>query len=206
MSIKLENICKYYDQQVVISDVSLEVKDGEFFVLLGASGSGKTTLLNIIAGLVTPEKGCVFLHDRNVTDVPTPKRRVGFVFQDYALFQYMNVSENIEFGLEVQKVPKAQRKERSDKLLEMVGLVGLGRRMPSQLSGGQKQRVALARALAIEPDVLLMDEPLGALDAKIRTELRRSLKQIQQKAGVSAILVTHDFFRSVGCLNALPFR
>jgi sulfate/thiosulfate transport system ATP-binding protein len=192
MSIQLENISKYYGQQVVVNNVSLEIKDGEFFVLLGSSGSGKTTVLNIIAGLVHAEKGRVLLHGRDVTDVPTQKRRVGFVFQNYALFQYMNVAENIEFGLEVQKVPKAQRQAKRDELLELVGLVGLGGRMPSQLSGGQQQRVALARALAVEPDVLLFDEPLGALDAKIRTELRRSLKRIQQKSGVAAILVTHD--------------
>jgi len=192
MSIQLENISKYYDQQVVVNNVSLEIRDGEFFVLLGSSGSGKTTILNIIAGLVVPEKGRVFLHGRDVTHLPTPKRRVGFVFQNYALFQYMNVAENIEFGLTVQKLPKAQRQAKRDELLELVGLVGLGNRMPSQLSGGQQQRVALARALAVEPDVLLFDEPLGALDAKIRAELRRSLKQIQQKAGVAAIFVTHD--------------
>jgi sulfate transport system ATP-binding protein len=192
MSIQLENISKYFGQQVVVNNVSLEIKDGEFFVLLGSSGSGKTTILNIIAGLVTPEKGRVFLHGRDVTHIPTPKRRVGFVFQNYALFQYMNVAENIEFGLAVQKLPKAQRQAKRDELLELVGLVGLGGRMPGQLSGGQQQRVALARALAIEPDVLLLDEPLGALDAKIRADLRRSLKRIQQKAGVAAILVTHD--------------
>ena len=192
MSIQLENISKYYDQQVVVNNVSLEIKDGEFFVLLGSSGSGKTTILNIIAGLVHPEKGKVLLQGRDVTDEPTQKRRVGFVFQNYALFQYMNVAENIEFGLEVQKVPRVQRQNKRDELLELVGLVGLGGRMPSQLSGGQQQRVALARALAVEPGVLLFDEPLGALDAKIRTELRRSLKQIQQKSGVAAILVTHD--------------
>lgn len=192
MSIQLENISKYYGQQVVVNNVDLEIKDGEFFVLLGSSGSGKTTILNVIAGLVAPEKGRVLLHGRDVTDVPTQKRRVGFVFQNYALFQYMNVAENIEFGLQVRKVPRSQRQAKRDELLELVGLVGMGGRMPSQLSGGQQQRVALARALAVEPEVLLFDEPLGALDAKIRVELRRSLKRIQQKSGVAAILVTHD--------------
>lgn len=192
MSIQLENISKYFGRQIVVNNVSLEIKDGEFFVLLGSSGSGKTTILNIIAGLVQPEKGKVLLHGRDVTDVPTQKRRVGYVFQNYALFQYMNVAQNIEFGFEVQKVPRAQRQTKRDELLELVGLVGLGNRMPSQLSGGQQQRVALARALAVEPEVLLLDEPLGALDAKIRVDLRRSLKRIQQKSGVAAILVTHD--------------
>jgi len=189
MSIRLENISKHYGLQVVVNNLSLEVKDGEFFVLLGASGSGKTTVLNVIAGLIQPEKGKVLLHDRDVTNLPTQHRNVGYVFQNYALFQHMTVSHNIEFGLQVRKVPHEQRQRRSDELLEMVGLVGLGDRMPSQLSGGQQQRVALARALAPEPDVLLLDEPLGALDAKIRIELRRSLKKIQRR---SAILVTHD--------------
>lgn len=192
MSIRLENISKYYGIQNVVSNFNLEVQNGEFFVLLGASGSGKTTVLNIIAGLVEPDKGDVFLHERNVTHLPPRARNIGFVFQNYALFQYMNVAENIEFGLNVRKVPKSQRAIKRDELLDLVGLVGLGNRMPNQLSGGQQQRVALARALALEPEVLLLDEPLGALDAKIRIELRRSLKNIQRKSGVAAILVTHD--------------
>jgi sulfate transport system ATP-binding protein len=192
MSIRLENISKHYGHQVVVNNLSLEVQDGEFFVLLGASGSGKTTVLNIIAGLVQPDKGDVLLHDRNVTQLSPQKRNIGFVFQNYALFQYMSVADNIEFGLKVRKISKEERGKKRDELLEMVGLIGLGNRMPSQLSGGQQQRVALARALALEPDVLLLDEPLGALDAKIRIELRRSLKKIQRKSGVAAILVTHD--------------
>ncbi len=192
MSIRLENISKYYGQQIVVNNMSLEVKNGEFFVLLGASGSGKTTVLNIIAGLIQPDKGKVWLHEREVTHLATQQRNVGFVFQNYALFQYMNVAENIEFGLRLRKINKSKREKRRDELLELVGLVGLGGRMPSQLSGGQQQRVALARALALEPDVLLLDEPLGALDAKIRVELRRSLKNIQRQSGVAAILVTHD--------------
>lgn len=192
MSILLENVNKRYGQQTVVNNVSLEIKDGEFFVLLGSSGSGKTTILNIIAGLVDADEGRVLLHGRDVTDLPTQKRNVGFVFQNYALFEYMTVAENIEFGLQIRKVAKKERQRKRDELLELVGLVGLGERMPKQLSGGQQQRVALARALALEPDVLLLDEPLGALDAKIRTELRRSLKAIQQQLGVATILVTHD--------------
>ena len=192
MSILLENVSKRYGQQTVVNNVSLEIKDGEFFVLLGSSGSGKTTVLNIIAGLASADEGCVLLHDRDVTDLPTQKRNVGFVFQSYALFEYMTVAENIEFGLQIRKAPKKERQAKRDELLELVGLVGLGERMPKQLSGGQQQRVALARALALEPDVLLLDEPLGALDAKIRTELRRSLKAIQRQLGVATILVTHD--------------
>jgi sulfate transport system ATP-binding protein len=192
MSILLESVSKRYGEQTVVNNVSLEIKDGEFFVLLGSSGSGKTTVLNIIAGLASADEGRVLLHDREVTDLPTQERNVGFVFQNYALFEYMTVAENIEFGLQIRKVPKKERQMKRDELLELVGLVGLGERMPKQLSGGQQQRVALARALALEPDVLLLDEPLGALDAKIRTDLRRSLKTIQQQLGVATVLVTHD--------------
>lgn len=192
MSILLENVTKRYGPHTVVNDVSLEIKDGEFFVLLGSSGSGKTTVLNIIAGLVSADTGRVSLHGRDVSSLPPQKRNTGFVFQNYALFEYMTVAENIEFGLQIRKVAKKERQLKRDELLELVGLVGLGDRMPRQLSGGQQQRVALARALALEPDVLLLDEPLGALDAKIRVELRRSLKTIQRKLGVAAILVTHD--------------
>ena len=192
MSIILENVSKRYGQQRVVHGVSLEIQDGEFFVLLGSSGSGKSTVLNIIAGLVEAEEGRVLLHGRDVTNLPTQKRNVGFVFQNYALFEHMTVAKNIEFGLEIRTVPKSERQRKRDELLDLVGLVGLSERMPRQLSGGQQQRVALARALAMEPDVLLLDEPLGALDAKIRTELRRSLRAIQRELGVAAILVTHD--------------
>ncbi|MCI0398923.1 MAG: ATP-binding cassette domain-containing protein [Chloroflexi bacterium] len=192
MSIILENLTKRYDSHPVVNNVSLEVADGEFFVLLGSSGSGKTTILTMIAGLVAIDQGRVLLHGRDVTHLPTQGRRVGFVFQHYALFQHMTVADNIEFGLRVRKVAAAERRIRRDELLELVGLAGLGNRMPRQLSGGQQQRVALARALAHRPDVLLLDEPLGALDAKIRVELRRTLKAIQRELGIAAILVTHD--------------
>jgi sulfate/thiosulfate transport system ATP-binding protein len=192
MSIILENLVKRYDGLPVVNNVSLEIKDGEFFVLLGSSGSGKTTILNLIAGLTGLDQGRILLHGRDVTHLPTQQRKVGFVFQNYALFQHMSVADNIEFGLSVHKVPKAKRQARKDELLDIVGLSGLGERMPRQLSGGQQQRVALARALAFEPDVLLLDEPLGALDAKIRHGLRRSLKGVQRKLDVATILVTHD--------------
>jgi sulfate transport system ATP-binding protein len=191
MSIVLEKLVKRYDDHVVVNNVSL-VQDGEFFVLLGSSGSGKTTILNLIAGLTPLESGRIILNGHDVTTLPTQQRKVGFVFQDYALFQYMNVADNVEFALSIRKVPAAERRVRRDELLEIVGLAGLGDRMPQQLSGGQQQRVALARALAHRPDVLLLDEPLGALDAKIRVELRRSLKNIQRQLGIPTILVTHD--------------
>jgi sulfate transport system ATP-binding protein len=192
MSILLEQLTKRYDGHPVVNNVSLEVSDGEFFVLLGSSGSGKTTILSLIAGLTGVDHGRVLLHGRDVTYLPTQQRRVGFVFQNYALFQYMTVAENVEFGLSIRKVPTAERRQRRDELLDLVGLAGLGSRMPRQLSGGQQQRVALARALAYQPEVLLLDEPLGALDAKIRVDLRRTLKSIQRKLGIATILVTHD--------------
>ena len=192
MSILLEQLTKRYDGHPVVNNVSLEVADGEFFVLLGSSGSGKTTILSLIAGLTRVDQGRVLLHGRDVTYLPTQQRRVGFVFQNYALFQYMTVADNVEFGLSIRHTPIAERRQRRDELLEMVGLAGLGNRMPRQLSGGQQQRVALARALAHQPDVLLLDEPLGALDAKIRVELRRTLKAIQRRLGIATILVTHD--------------
>ncbi len=192
MSIVLEHLTKRYGGHPVVNDVSLEIADGEFFVLLGSSGSGKTTVLNMVAGLSGVDQGRILLHGRDVTDLPTQERRVGFVFQSYALFQHMSVADNIEFGMTLRKMPAAERRRWRDELLELVGLVGLGKRMPRQLSGGQQQRVALARALAIKPDVLLLDEPLGALDAKIRIELRRALRRIQRELNVTTILVTHD--------------
>lgn len=192
MSIVLERLTKRYDDHLVVNHVSLEIEDGEFFVLLGSSGSGKTTILNLIAGLVSADQGKILLHGRDVTWLSPQQRKVGFVFQSYALFQYMTVAENVEFGLSIRKAPANQRRQKRDELLEMVGLAGLGKRMPWQLSGGQQQRVALARALAYQPDVLLLDEPLGALDAKIRVELRRNLRAIQRRLGIATIFVTHD--------------
>jgi sulfate transport system ATP-binding protein len=192
VSVVLQNVTKHYGRTAVVNSVSLEVREGEFFVLLGSSGSGKSTLLNLIAGLVDPDQGTILLHGRDVTRVPTQHRKVGFVFQQYALFQHMTVADNVEFALRIRRVGPTQRRRRRDELLELVGLAGLGGRTPRQLSGGQQQRVALARALALEPDVLLLDEPLGSLDAKIRTELRRSLREIQRQSHVAAIFVTHD--------------
>jgi sulfate transport system ATP-binding protein len=192
VSVALQSVTKRFGGQAVVNNVSLEVRDGEFFVLLGSSGSGKSTLLKLIAGLVEPDEGKLLLHGQDVTRVPTQERNVGFVFQHYALFQHMTVAQNVEFGLQIRRVGRSQRRRKRDELLELVGLAGLGGRLPRQLSGGQQQRVALARALAIQPDVLLLDEPLGSLDAKIRTELRRSLRAIQRQSGVAAIFVTHD--------------
>lgn len=192
MSIVLEQLTKRYDGHPVVNNVSLEVGDGEFFVLLGSSGSGKTTILSLIAGLAPVDDGRILLHGRDVTFLPPQERKVGFVFQNYALFQSMTVADNVEFGLSIRKVSREKRQKRRDELLELVGLAGLGDRRPSQLSGGQQQRVALARALAYQPEVLLLDEPLGALDAKIRGELRRNLRNIQRQLGIATIFVTHD--------------
>src|SRR4029453_17210874 len=192
MSIVLEQLSKRYEGYPVVNNVSLEVADSEFFVLLGPSGSGKSTILRMIAGLAGIDAGRVVLHGRDVTLQPPQQRGTGFVFQNYALFRHMSVAENVEFGLRLRKVAAAPRRRKRDELLELVGLAGLGGRLPRQLSGGQQQRVALARALAHEPKVLLLDEPFGALDVKIRTQLRRSLREIQRKLRVTAILVTHD--------------
>ena len=192
MLIILEQISKRYGNLWVVDQVSLEIKDGELFVLLGSSGSGKSTILRLIAGLAEPTSGRILLGGRDVTHLTPQERGTGFVFQNYSIFRHMSVAENIEFGLRIRKVAKAERRRRTDELLELVGLAGLGRRYAHQLSGGQQQRVALARALVYEPDVLLLDEPFGALDVKIRTQLRRSLKEIQRRLGVTAILVTHD--------------
>jgi sulfate transport system ATP-binding protein len=192
MSIVLEQISKRYENQWVVDNVSLEVANKELFVLLGSSGSGKSTILRMIAGLTRPAGGRVFLHGRDVTSLTPQERGTGFVFQNYSIFRHMTVGENIEFGLRIRKTAKGERKQRREQLLDLVGLSGLGNRYAHQQSGGQQQRVALARALAYEPDVLLLDEPFGALDVKIRAQLRRSLKEIQRRLGVTTILVTHD--------------
>jgi len=192
MSIVLERLIKSYGSHLVVNQVSLEIANGELFVLLGASGSGKSTILRMIAGLAPIDGGRVLLHEKDVTMLRPQDRGVGFVFQNYALFRHMSVAENVEFALTVRKMPADRRRKRREELLELVGLSGLGNRLPTQLSGGQQQRVALARALAHEPAVLLLDEPFGALDALIRSELRRSLVQVHRELGVTTIFVTHD--------------
>ena len=192
MSIRLEQLAKSFGGQPVVKPTSLEVRDGELFVLLGASGSGKSTVLRMVAGLTAPDSGTIRLHERDVTHLPPQERGIGFVFQNYSIFRHMSVGENIEFPLKIRKVPPAERARRREELLDRVGLGGFGNRYAHQLSGGQQQRVALARALVHEPSVLLLDEPFGALDVKIRSQLRRNLREVQQQLGVTAILVTHD--------------
>ena len=192
MSITLDQITKHYGGAPVVNDVSLDIGDGEFFVLLGPSGSGKSTLLRAIAGLSRIDHGRIALHGRDVTHVAARKRGVGLVFQNYALFRHMTVAENIEFALRVRRVRSRARRQRRAELLRLVALEGLDDRLPAQLSGGQQQRVAVARALAHKPEVLLLDEPFGALDAKIREELRRTIREVQRELGISTVLVTHD--------------
>jgi sulfate/thiosulfate transport system ATP-binding protein len=172
--------------------VSLEIPDGSLTALLGPSGGGKSTLLRIIAGLERPDNGTVFIDGNDVTDVPVRKRGVGFCFQHYAPFRHLTVRRNIAFGLDVRRVPKAEIRQKVDNLLDLVKLAHLADRYPSQLSGGQRQRMALARALAIEPRVLLLDEPFGALDAQVRQQLRRWLRDLHEKIAVTTVLVTHD--------------
>jgi sulfate transport system ATP-binding protein len=192
MSIALDQVTKRYQSVAVVNDVTIEVAEGEFLVLLGPSGSGKSTLLRAIAGLTEIDRGRVSLHGRDVTHVSAREREVGFVFQHYALFRHMTIGENIEFALRVRGAPAAERRTRRQELLRLVALEGMDDRLPAQLSGGQQQRIAVARALAHRPNVLLMDEPFGALDAKIREELRRTFRQIQRELGITTILVTHD--------------
>ncbi|NJE09545.1 ABC transporter ATP-binding protein [Thermococcus sp. MAR1] len=189
--VELRGVLKEWeDFRLEISE--LEVKDGEFLTLLGPSGCGKTTTLRMIAGFEKPDKGEILFDGRPVNDLPPYERGIGIVFQDYALFPHMTVFKNIAFGLEMKKLPKAEIERKVRWALELVGLSGLENRYPEQLSGGQQQRVALARALVVEPDVLLLDEPLSNLDAKIRERLRGEIKRIQRELGITTIYVTHD--------------
>ena len=188
----MKNIYKRYGDFLASDNVSFGIEKGKLVALLGPSGSGKTTLLRMIAGLENPNSGDIFIDGKRVNDIPASKRGIGFVFQNYALFRYMTVFDNVAFGLELQKMPKKQIKERVKELLELTGLSGKEKRYPNQLSGGQRQRVAFARALAPNPQVLLLDEPFAAIDAKVRTELRSWLKEMVEKLGITSIFVTHD--------------
>ena len=190
--ITLDAVSKRFGDYQALEDVSLDVPDGSLTALLGPSGSGKSTLLRVIAGLEAPDGGRVIIDGKDATPLPAQRRGIGFVFQHYAAFKHMTVRENVAFGLRIRKRPKAQIEAKVDELLAIVGLRGHHLRYPSQLSGGQRQRMALARALAIEPRVLLLDEPFGALDAKVRADLRDWLRRLHDEVHVTTVLVTHD--------------
>jgi sulfate transport system ATP-binding protein len=190
--IEVHGVSKRYGETDALLDVSMAVPDGSLTALLGPSGGGKTTLLRVIAGLEEPDSGTVFMDGGEVTHVPVRRRGIGFVFQHYAAFKHMSVADNVGFGLSVRRRPKAEVKARVSELLELVGLSHLAQRRPGQLSGGQRQRMALARALAVEPKVLLLDEPFGALDARVREELRGWLRRLHDEVQVTTLFVTHD--------------
>ncbi|CVI64312.1 MULTISPECIES: sulfate/molybdate ABC transporter ATP-binding protein [Agrobacterium] len=194
MKIRLENVVKTFDTFRAVRDVSLDIESGELLALLGPSGSGKTTILRMVAGLEYSDGGRIFFGDEDATNIPVRDRGVGFVFQHYALFPHMTLHQNIAFGMKVSKVKrdKAAIDARVEELLRLVKLDGLGDRFPAQISGGQRQRVALARALSVDPKVLLLDEPFGALDANVRRDLRRWLREIHDALGITTIFVTHD--------------
>jgi len=192
VNIRIQNAVKKYGDNVVIPDLSLDIKEGEFFTLLGPSGCGKTTLLRMIAGFNSIEGGDFYFGDRRINDLDPSKRNIGMVFQNYAIFPNMTVEKNVEFGLKNRNVSKEDRAVEVKKFLELMQIEDFAERMPEKLSGGQQQRVALARALVIKPDVLLMDEPLSNLDAKLRIEMRTAIKQLQNSIGITTVYVTHD--------------
>ena len=192
VNIRIQNAIKKYGDNVVIPDLSLDIKEGEFFTLLGPSGCGKTTLLRMIAGFNSIEGGDFYFGDRRINDLDPSKRNIGMVFQNYAIFPNMTVEKNVEFGLKNRNVSKEERAVEVKKFLKLMQIEDFAERMPEKLSGGQQQRVALARALVIKPDVLLMDEPLSNLDAKLRIEMRTAIKQLQNSIGITTVYVTHD--------------
>ena len=192
MSIEVRNVSKHFNAFRALNNINLDINSGELVALLGPSGCGKTTLLRIIAGLETPDAGNIVFHGEDVSGHDVRDRNVGFVFQHYAAFKHLTVAKNVAFGLEIRKRPKAEVARRVDELLRLVHLEQFAHRLPAQLSGGQRQRMALARALAIEPKVLLLDEPFGALDAKVRKELRDWLRRLHDEVHVTTVFVTHD--------------
>ncbi|MFQ6040326.1 MAG: ABC transporter ATP-binding protein [Candidatus Poribacteria bacterium] len=203
VEVHLQNVVKSFDDVAAVDDVTLDVKKGELFFLLGPSGCGKTTCLRIIAGFYQPDSGNLYFGDRLMNDVPPHKRNTGMVFQNYALWPHMTVYENVEYGLNVRKLPKRVKKEKVQMALEIVQMSAYADRTANQLSGGQQQRIALARALVIEPDVLLLDEPLSNLDAKLRLEMRQEIKRIHSEAHITAIYVTHDQKEAISLADRL---
>jgi putative spermidine/putrescine transport system ATP-binding protein len=191
-AVRFSKVSRHFGEVKAVDEVSLDILEGEFFTLLGPSGSGKTTCLRLIAGFERPDAGHIYLYNQDVSGLPPYERDVNTVFQDYALFPHMTVEQNVGYGLMIKKVSKAERQRRANEMLEMVRLSGLGNRKPGQLSGGQRQRVALARALINQPRVLLLDEPLGALDLKLRQQMQIELKDLQERVGITFVYVTHD--------------
>jgi putative spermidine/putrescine transport system ATP-binding protein len=191
-AVRFEKVSRHFGEVKAVDEVGLEIGDGEFFSMLGPSGSGKTTCLRMIAGFDRPTAGHIYLYGQDVSNLPPYERDVNTVFQDYALFPHMNVGDNIAYGLMIKRIPKVERMKRMEDMLDLVQLTGFAERKPSQLSGGQRQRVALARALINHPKVLLLDEPLGALDLKLRQQMQVELKAIQKRVGITFIFVTHD--------------
>ena len=202
-SLRLTNIRKTFDQTVAVEDVSVEVSAGSLFFLLGSSGCGKTTILRMIAGFVQPNAGRIFFGDRDVTTLSPEKRNAGMVFQNYALWPHMTVSQNVGFGLDVRRMPSAEKKTRIGESLELVRMSQYADRLPNQLSGGQQQRVALARAIAFRPDLLLLDEPLSNLDAKLRLEMRSEIRRISHELRITMIYVTHDQYEALSLADQI---
>jgi len=192
MQIKLEHLTKRFGDTVAVNDLSITLESGKLIALLGPSGCGKTTTLNMISGILPVSGGSIFFDDRDVTSLPPEKRGIGLVFQNYALYPHMTVLQNICFPMEIQRIPKKERIRRAEELAEMVHITPYLKRKPAELSGGQQQRVAIARALSKRPDVLLLDEPLSNLDAKLRVEMREEIRRIQREAGITTVFVTHD--------------
>ena len=192
VGIQIDNVTKAYGKNIVIQGLSAEIQPGEFFTLLGPSGCGKTTLLRMIIGFNSIEGGEIRVDGKVINQIPTNRRNMGMVFQNYAVFPHMSVRDNVAYGLKTRHVPKAERYKRADEILKLVKIDDYADRMPTQLSGGQQQRVALARAIVIQPEVLLMDEPLSNLDAKLRVEMRNVIKRIQRQVGITTVYVTHD--------------
>lgn len=192
VAININQVIKRYGKLTIIPGLTEHIRNGEFFTLLGPSGCGKTTLLRMIAGFNTIEGGKIRFNDQVINDIPAHKRNIGMVFQSYAIFPHMTVRENVEYGLKLRKMPKAEMKEKVDKILDVVQITEYQDRLPERLSGGQQQRVALARAIVIHPSVLLMDEPLSNLDAKLRVEMRSAIREVQKQVGITTVYVTHD--------------
>ncbi len=202
-AVRFARVSRHFGEVRAVDDVSFEVQDGEFFAMLGPSGSGKTTCLRLIAGFEEPDGGEIALHGKSMLGVPPYDRQVNTVFQDYALFPHMHVLDNVAYGLMVRGVARADRYRRAEEMLDLVALGGLGGRRPAALSGGQRQRVALARALINQPEVLLLDEPLGALDLKLRQQMQTELKALQRKVGITFVYVTHDQEEALGMSDRL---